>query len=69
MTQMTSLYARLRALRATRDRGASAVEYSLLVVAIAAIIVAVVFAIGVTTKGSFTTADTCLNDPTVAACQ
>ncbi len=39
------------------DRGASAVEYGLLVAAIAAIIVAVVFAIGTATGGLFN--DTC----------
>ena len=69
MTQVTSLYTRLRAPQATRDQGASAVEYGLLIAAIAAIIVAVVFAIGVTTKGNYSTAKTCLDDPTAAACQ
>jgi pilus assembly protein Flp/PilA len=39
------------------DKGASAVEYSLIVVAIAAIIVLVVFAIGEFTQAQF--ADTC----------
>lgn len=37
----------------TRDEGASAVEYALLVVAIAAVITAVVFGIGVLTKSNF----------------
>ena len=41
------------------DRGASAVEYSLIVVAIAAIIVAVVFALGRLTDANFAT--TCEN--------
>jgi len=35
------------------DAGASAVEYALVVVAIAAVIVAVVFGLGVVTKGNF----------------
>jgi len=38
------------------DRGASAVEYGLLVVAIAAVIVAVVFTLGTLTKGHISTA-------------
>lgn len=41
------------------DEGASAVEYGLLVAAIAAIIVLVVFALGGFVKGSFS--DTCNN--------
>lgn len=45
--------------RATRneDEGASAVEYGLLVAAIAAIIILVVFALGTFVKGAFK--DTC----------
>ena len=39
--------------RHERDRGASAVEYGLLVAAIAAIIVAVVFALGGLINGAF----------------
>jgi Flp pilus assembly pilin Flp len=46
------------------DRGASAVEYSLIVVAIAAVIVAVVFGLGTLTKGNVTTA--CTNWNTAA---
>jgi Flp pilus assembly pilin Flp len=41
----------------TRDTGASAVEYGLIVSLIAAVIVAVVFGLGVLTKSKFT--DTC----------
>jgi pilus assembly protein Flp/PilA len=40
-------------LGATRDRGASAVEYGLLVAAIAALIVGTVFALGGYVKSSF----------------
>jgi pilus assembly protein Flp/PilA len=40
-----------------RDEGASAVEYGLLVAAIAAIIILVVFALGTFVKGAFK--DTC----------
>ena len=39
------------------DEGASAVEYGLLIAAIAAIIIGIVFAIGVIVKGGFQ--DTC----------
>jgi pilus assembly protein Flp/PilA len=39
--------------RRARDRGASAVEYGLLVAAIAAVIVAVVFALGGLINGAF----------------
>jgi pilus assembly protein Flp/PilA len=47
-----------------RDEGASAVEYALLVVAIAAVIAAVVFGLGILTKGNFTSA--CTNWDTAA---
>jgi len=40
-----------------KDRGASAVEYGLMVAAIAAVIVAVVFGLGGLVKGAFN--DTC----------
>jgi pilus assembly protein Flp/PilA len=39
----------------SRDRGATAVEYGILVAAIAAVIVAVVFVIGGQVKSGFTT--------------
>ena len=48
---MSARFARQRHRR--RERGASSVEYSLIVVAIAAIIVAVVFAVGRMTEGNF----------------
>ncbi len=50
---------RIRQLRARRDDGASAVEYGLLVAAIAAIVVTVVFAIGNFVQDAFE--DTCTN--------
>lgn len=52
---MTALIRRLRAHRTAADEGASAVEYGLLVAAIAAIIVLVVFALGTYVKGAFQT--------------
>ena len=47
-----------------RENGASAVEYALLLAAIAAVIVAVVFALGILTKGNFNVA--CSNWDTAA---
>lgn len=43
-----------RATSTTLDRGASAVEYGLMVAAIAAVIVGVVFGLGTLVKGAFT---------------
>ncbi len=42
------------------DTGATAVEYGIMVAAIAAVIVAVVLSIGTETKSGFTTVDTAL---------
>lgn len=47
------------AVRRQPEAGASAVEYALLVAAIAAIIVIIVFALGLVTQGSFS--KTCSN--------
>jgi pilus assembly protein Flp/PilA len=51
------MLAYLRKLTKKNDEGASAVEYGLLVAAIAAIIILVVFALGTFVKGAFK--DTC----------
>jgi pilus assembly protein Flp/PilA len=51
--------------QARRDEGASAVEYGLLVAAIAALIVLVVFALGGVIKGVFS--DTCTKVSTHSA--
>jgi pilus assembly protein Flp/PilA len=49
--------------RRNNEKGASAVEYGLLVAAIAAIIVVIVFALGKLVKGGFqTTCDTMANN-------
>jgi pilus assembly protein Flp/PilA len=48
--------------RRARDRGASAVEYGLLVAAIAAVIVAVVFALGGLINGAFRTTCTAVEN-------
>jgi len=55
--------------RQARDRGASAVEYGLLVAAIAAVIVGLVFGIGTVVKDAFQKTCNTLsqNDPTAGA--
>jgi pilus assembly protein Flp/PilA len=58
------LYAKARALWATRDQGASAVEYGLLVAGIAAVIVAIVFAFGTKISDVFTSTCTAVNKGT-----
>jgi pilus assembly protein Flp/PilA len=63
-------YVRMLSRRA-RDRGASAVEYGLLVAAIAALIVVIVFALGGVIKGAFSkTCDTIASQtaPTMTTC-
>ncbi len=47
-----------------RDEGASAVEYGLLVAAIAAVIVGVVFLLGGTVKGAFSKTESCISNAT-----
>lgn len=54
---MLSYFRNVRAALTKRDRGASAVEYGLMVAAIAAIIVAIVFALGKFVQDGFD--DTC----------
>ncbi|MFL6139680.1 MAG: Flp family type IVb pilin [Frankiaceae bacterium] len=44
------------------DRGATAVEYGLMVAAIAAVIAAVVFGIGQLVSGAFDTTSTCIQN-------
>ena len=59
-------------MRSGHDRGASAVEYGLMVAAIAAVIVGIVFGLGSLVKSAFST--TCTNikssvpTPTTATC-
>lgn len=48
------MLAYIRSIRASRDSGASAVEYGLLIAAIAALIVIVVFSLGKVIQGVFT---------------
>ena len=66
---MHAILSRLRrSLRTTADRGASAVEYGLMVAAIAAVIVGTVFALGGFVQRTFD--DTCdaLNRPGGGSC-
>jgi len=50
-----------KVMRRAEDRGASAVEYGLMVAAIAAVIVGVVFALGTTVQKKFTDTNTCIS--------
>ncbi len=52
---MTDLITRILAWHHSRDRGATAVEYGLIVAAIAAVIVVVVVTLGDQIAGAFTT--------------
>ena len=51
-----------------RDEGASAVEYGLLVAAIAAVIVAVVFGLGSIVKDKFSNTSSCISAGASTAC-
>ena len=62
---MIKLIVMLRARMATRDRGATAVEYGLIVALIAAIIVALVAALGTEINDAFQTVCTAMSG---AAC-
>ena len=57
-----------RSLRTTADKGASAVEYGLMVAAIAAVIVGTVFALGGFVQKSFDSTCSALNAPTGGSC-
>ncbi len=52
-----------------QDQGASAVEYGLMVAAIAALIVGTVFALGGFVKGAFDKTCAALSAPTVESCE
>jgi len=61
---MLNFYCKLQALLATRDRGATAVEYGLIVAAIAAVIVVLVFTLGGRVEAAFQTVCTKMNGGT-----
>jgi pilus assembly protein Flp/PilA len=51
-----------------RDDGASAVEYGLIVVAIAAVIVAVAVGLGSVVKGKYSTTSSCIDAGASSTC-
>lgn len=57
-----------KVMRSGRDRGASAVEYGLMVAAIAAIIVGVVFGLGTLVRGAFEDTSDCVAAEGAATC-
>ena len=57
-----------RSIRRTADKGASAVEYGLMVAAIAAVIVGTVFALGGFVQRSFDTTCSALKPPVGGSC-
>ena len=57
-----------RSIRRTADKGASAVEYGLMVAAIAAVIVGTVFALGGFVQRSFDTTCSALKQPVTGSC-
>ncbi|GAA1735474.1 Flp family type IVb pilin [Luedemannella helvata] len=61
---MKKLQARLRTPIARRDKGASAVEYGLLVALIAVVIAGAVYLLGNTLKGKFTSVQQCVASAT-----
>lgn len=54
--------------RSARERGASAVEYGLLLAAIAAVIVALVFGLGGIVRGAFSNTSSCVSAAAAATC-
>src|SRR4029079_7898560 len=63
-----TLQKRLERARKASDRGASAVEYGLLVALIAVVIAATVYALGTSLKSRFNDANTCVKTPSAPAC-
>ena len=59
---------RIRNTMTRSDEGASAVEYGLLIAAIAAVIVGIVFGLGLLIKGSFSKTSSCISAGTGAGC-
>ena len=59
---MKKLQERLRTLGTRRDKGASAVEYGLLVALIAVVIAGAVWGLGTALSGRFTEVQNCVNN-------
>jgi pilus assembly protein Flp/PilA len=68
MITMIRTYANLISARTDDERGATAVEYGLMVALIAVVIIAAVAALGNTLDLSFTNTEECLRQVTNAAC-
>jgi pilus assembly protein Flp/PilA len=65
---MRRLHAKLLALRANQDRGATAVEYALIVAVIAVILVVGGLAVGNAINGRFNRVGTCVTTPNSTNC-
>ncbi|HEU5108775.1 MAG TPA: Flp family type IVb pilin [Micromonosporaceae bacterium] len=66
---MLQLYTRVQALLAARDRGATAVEYALIVAVIAMVVVVAAIALGDSIADLFDDAEDCVSAPSSANCQ
>jgi len=55
------MLARIRTTLSRKDEGASAVEYGLLIAAIAAVIVGIVFGLGTLVKDNFSKTSSCIS--------
>jgi pilus assembly protein Flp/PilA len=65
---MLELYTRVRAFWATRDQGATAVEYALIVAVIAMVVVVAAIALGNEISDLFGKTEDCVNAPSAANC-
>ena len=65
---MLQIYTRVRALWATRDRGATAVEYALIVAVIAMVVVVAAITLGDKISDLFGAASDCVETPSAADC-
>jgi pilus assembly protein Flp/PilA len=65
---MLQLYTRVRALWAARDKGATAVEYALIVAVIAMVVVGGALAFGNQIETLFGNAQTCVTTPNETNC-
>jgi pilus assembly protein Flp/PilA len=65
---MLHLYTRARVLWATRDQGATAVEYALIVAVIAMVVVVAAIVLGDRISGLFNEASTCVQTPNSGNC-
>ena len=54
--------------KANNDEGASAVEYGLLIAGIAAVLIGVVFGIGLVVNGNYGKTSSCLDQGTASTC-